>query len=323
MRGDRVLAFVNGMGGTPLMELYVVYAALRRYLEGRGITIERSLVGSYMTALDMAGCSITLLRLDDELTALWDAPVNTPGAAVGHVSDVVTQAGVVAWLREFAAVVAAAARRADGAGRGHRRRRPRRQHGPRHAGGARQARSAGRGSGPGRGAGRRYRGLAEDGGDDAGVDRRRRRGAALRDAVPRHGEGGRWGGGAGRGAVGRGAGDRRQGRAGARQGGARGQDDGRRSGPGGGGAGRRRRSGAGAGRRPAPGGRGRGSGHGGDHPAGGSQGARQLSGRAQRRASGPGRDLLVAAAAGGRRGAGRGTGRTHPAAEAPAAPSAA
>jgi dihydroxyacetone kinase-like protein len=81
--GDAVLAFVNGMGGTPLMELYVVYAELHRFLAGRGITIARNLVGSYMTALDMAGCSVTLLRLDDELTRLWDAPVDTPGLRWG------------------------------------------------------------------------------------------------------------------------------------------------------------------------------------------------------------------------------------------------
>ena len=79
VRGDEVLAFVNGMGGTPLMELYVVYNELDKLLRDRGIGIRRNLVGSYMTALDMAGCSITLLRLDDELTALWDAPVATPG----------------------------------------------------------------------------------------------------------------------------------------------------------------------------------------------------------------------------------------------------
>jgi phosphoenolpyruvate---glycerone phosphotransferase subunit DhaK len=77
-RGDRVLAFVNGMGGTPLMELYIVYAEVHRLLEERGIVIARNLVGSYMTSLDMAGCSITLLRLDDDLTRLWDAPVDTP-----------------------------------------------------------------------------------------------------------------------------------------------------------------------------------------------------------------------------------------------------
>ena len=82
-RGDAVLAFVNGMGGTPLMELYVVFGELHRFLQGRGIAIARSLIGSYMTSLDMAGCSITLLRLDDDLTALWDAPVNTPGLRWG------------------------------------------------------------------------------------------------------------------------------------------------------------------------------------------------------------------------------------------------
>jgi len=82
-RGDDVLAFVNGMGGTPLMELYVVYNELHMLLEGRGIRIARNLIGSYFTSLDMAGCSITLPRLDDELTALWDAPVNTPGLRWG------------------------------------------------------------------------------------------------------------------------------------------------------------------------------------------------------------------------------------------------
>jgi phosphoenolpyruvate---glycerone phosphotransferase subunit DhaK len=82
-RGDQVLAFVNGMGGTPLMELYIVFGELRRFLAERGIQIRRSLVGSYMTSLDMAGCSITVLRLDDDLTALWDAPVDTPGLRWG------------------------------------------------------------------------------------------------------------------------------------------------------------------------------------------------------------------------------------------------
>src|SRR5215218_4242111 len=75
--GDHVLAFVNGMGGTPLIELYVVYNELNKYLQGRGITIARNLIGNYITSLEMAGCSITLLRLDDELTRLWDAPVDT------------------------------------------------------------------------------------------------------------------------------------------------------------------------------------------------------------------------------------------------------
>jgi dihydroxyacetone kinase-like protein len=75
--GDRVLAFVNGMGGTPLIELYVVYNELRKFLDARGITIDRQLIGPYITSLEMAGCSISLLKLDDELTRLWDAPVDT------------------------------------------------------------------------------------------------------------------------------------------------------------------------------------------------------------------------------------------------------
>ena len=75
--GDEVLAFVNGMGGTPLIELYVIYHELARICAGRGLRIVRNLVGPYITALEMAGCSITLLRLDDELIRLWDAPVKT------------------------------------------------------------------------------------------------------------------------------------------------------------------------------------------------------------------------------------------------------
>src|SRR5207245_3688459 len=73
--GESVLAMVNGMGGTPLIELYVVYDALHHILHGKQITIARSLVGNYITSLEMAGCSITLVRLDDELTKYWDAPV--------------------------------------------------------------------------------------------------------------------------------------------------------------------------------------------------------------------------------------------------------
>ena len=75
--GDSVLAFVNGMGGTPLIELYVAFNSVARILKGRGISIGRSLVGSYITSLEMAGFSVTLLRLDGELTQLWDAPVHT------------------------------------------------------------------------------------------------------------------------------------------------------------------------------------------------------------------------------------------------------
>jgi phosphoenolpyruvate---glycerone phosphotransferase subunit DhaK len=78
-QGDQVLAFVNGMGGTPLIELYIVYNDLNRFLGERGITITRNLIGPYITSLEMAGCSITLLKLDEELARLWDAPVKTAG----------------------------------------------------------------------------------------------------------------------------------------------------------------------------------------------------------------------------------------------------
>lgn len=81
--GDRVLAFVNGMGGTPLIELYVVYNKVAQMCADRGVTIARNLVGSYITSLEMAGCSITLLKLDDEMTRLWDAPVHTPALRWG------------------------------------------------------------------------------------------------------------------------------------------------------------------------------------------------------------------------------------------------
>jgi dihydroxyacetone kinase-like protein len=81
--GDNVLAFVNGMGGTPLIELYIVYRRVAEILAGKGVTISRNLVGSYITSLEMAGTSITLLKLDDELTRYWDAPVNTPALRWG------------------------------------------------------------------------------------------------------------------------------------------------------------------------------------------------------------------------------------------------
>ncbi|HLF29327.1 MAG TPA: dihydroxyacetone kinase subunit DhaK [Anaerolineae bacterium] len=81
--GDEVLAFVNGMGGTPLIELYVVYHELAQILKGRNIKIARNLIGSYITSLEMAGCSITLLKLDGDLTQLWDAPVKTAGLRWG------------------------------------------------------------------------------------------------------------------------------------------------------------------------------------------------------------------------------------------------
>ena len=78
-----VLAFVNGMGGTPQIELYLMYHEVHQLLAKAGVTVVRSLVGSYITSLEMAGCSLTLLALDDELLRLWDAPVSTPGLRWG------------------------------------------------------------------------------------------------------------------------------------------------------------------------------------------------------------------------------------------------
>jgi len=80
---EGVLAFVNGMGGTPLIELYVMYHEVDRLLSKAGIPVSRSLVGNYITSLDMAGCSVTLLKLDDDLLRLWDAPVKTPALRWG------------------------------------------------------------------------------------------------------------------------------------------------------------------------------------------------------------------------------------------------
>ena len=82
--GSNVLAFVNGLGGTPTIELYVIYNELAKQLKERGLTATRSLVGDYITSLEMAGASITLLKLDDELTELWDAPVHTPALRWGR-----------------------------------------------------------------------------------------------------------------------------------------------------------------------------------------------------------------------------------------------
>lgn len=75
--GDRVIAFVNGMGGTPISELYAMYRCVAKQCELHGIEIVRNLIGSYVTSLEMAGCSITLSRVDDEMVQLWDAPVHT------------------------------------------------------------------------------------------------------------------------------------------------------------------------------------------------------------------------------------------------------
>ncbi len=76
--GSPVLLLVNGFGGTPSMELYLMANAVRRVLAGRGLVIARSLTGSYVTSLEMAGCSVTLTALDEETIKLWDSPVHTP-----------------------------------------------------------------------------------------------------------------------------------------------------------------------------------------------------------------------------------------------------
>ena len=81
--GDRVIAMVSGLGGTPPIELYLVYGELEQILRARQIAISRRLVGNYITSLDMAGCSITLLKADDELLSLWDDPVLTPALRWG------------------------------------------------------------------------------------------------------------------------------------------------------------------------------------------------------------------------------------------------
>ncbi|MFF2375360.1 dihydroxyacetone kinase subunit DhaK [Streptomyces xiamenensis] len=79
-----VLALVNGMGGTPLLELYGFNAEVQRVLTARGISVARTLVGNYVTSLDMAGASVTLCQVDEELLRLWDAPVSTPGLRWGR-----------------------------------------------------------------------------------------------------------------------------------------------------------------------------------------------------------------------------------------------
>ncbi|HEU5032489.1 MAG TPA: dihydroxyacetone kinase subunit DhaK [Spirillospora sp.] len=82
--GSELLVLVNGMGGTPLMEQYIAYAATARWLEGHGATVVRPLVGPYVTSLEMAGSMISVCRLTPDLTRLWDAPVETPALRWGR-----------------------------------------------------------------------------------------------------------------------------------------------------------------------------------------------------------------------------------------------
>jgi phosphoenolpyruvate---glycerone phosphotransferase subunit DhaK len=82
--GGDLLVMVNGMGGTPLIELYLVFNEVRKYLEARGGHVARNLVGNYITSLEMQGFSVTLCQLTDTLTRLWDAPVDTPALRWGR-----------------------------------------------------------------------------------------------------------------------------------------------------------------------------------------------------------------------------------------------
>jgi dihydroxyacetone kinase-like protein len=77
------IVMLNGMGATPLIELYVMFGEVSALLEKAGVRVARSLVGNYVTSLDMAGCSVTVLSADEELLRLWDAPVNTPALRWG------------------------------------------------------------------------------------------------------------------------------------------------------------------------------------------------------------------------------------------------
>lgn len=82
--GDKVLLFVNSMGGTPLIELYIAYRKAHQIAEQHGLIVARNLIGPYITSLEMAGMSVTMLKLDDELIDLWDAPVHTPALRWGR-----------------------------------------------------------------------------------------------------------------------------------------------------------------------------------------------------------------------------------------------
>lgn len=81
--GEPAIVLLNGMGGTPLLELYLMYGEVAALLERAGVRVARSLVGNYITSLEMAGCSLTVLGADDDMLGLWDAPVDTPALRWG------------------------------------------------------------------------------------------------------------------------------------------------------------------------------------------------------------------------------------------------
>jgi dihydroxyacetone kinase-like protein len=82
-QGEEIILFVNGMGGTPLIELYVLYSAAFELAKKKGIKVVRNLVGNYITSLEMQGFSITVLKANADIVKLWDAPVLTPGLRWG------------------------------------------------------------------------------------------------------------------------------------------------------------------------------------------------------------------------------------------------
>lgn len=81
--GGETIVMLNGIGGSPLIELYLMYGEVKKLLDKAGVSVARNLVGNYITSLDMAGCSLTVLAADTELISLWDAPVKTPGLRWG------------------------------------------------------------------------------------------------------------------------------------------------------------------------------------------------------------------------------------------------
>ncbi|GGV32298.1 dihydroxyacetone kinase subunit DhaK [Actinomadura cremea] len=84
LAGEELLVLVNGMGGTPLIEQYIAYAAVAEWLDGHGASAVRCLVGDYVTSLEMAGVMVSVCRLTPDLTRLWDAPVDTPALRWGR-----------------------------------------------------------------------------------------------------------------------------------------------------------------------------------------------------------------------------------------------
>lgn len=85
------IVMLNGMGGTPLIELYLMYGEVEKLLAEKGVKVVRNLVGNYITSIDMAGASLTVLKASDDLLKLWDAPVNTPGLKLGEISASATE----------------------------------------------------------------------------------------------------------------------------------------------------------------------------------------------------------------------------------------